>query len=296
MYTGVKVLEVSLDLINELYLSKSLPIVKLPPQQYWQNEFLVIKDITGGTASALCRIIKESAFLINTKQLDKGKVVGLKPRNKEQEFAMDALLDETIRVVALTGSAGVGKTLIALACAMHLKDTSKYDRIILTRPMSQVGIERTMGFLPGTVDEKFLPFLSNYFDNMEQLAGSNKKRNGIRQQFNHEETMDFYNIECIPLALIRGASWVNSIILADEVQSLPKHEMLTLGTRVGETSKLVLMGDLKQIDGYIKGPETGLYKFINSKQAKESELVASIHLLKSERGPVSTLFANIFEE
>lgn len=298
MYTGVAVVEVDSDLINSLYDEKQVHISYLPEGSYWQNQYIVLKaiTITGESQSAICRIKKDQVVLVNTKNLDKGKVSGLKPRNKEQEFAMDALLDDSVKVVCMTGTAGTGKTLLALAAAMHLVENGYYNRIILTRPMSQVGAEATLGFLPGDVDEKFLPFLSNYFDNMEQLVGGNRKRGKQDQKFDYEQTMRMYNIECIPLALIRGASWVNAIILADEIQILPKHEMLTLGTRVGETSKLILMGDLKQIDGNIRFEQTGLYKFVNSDLVKDSELVASIHLLKSERGPVPRLFASVFEE
>jgi PhoH-like ATPase len=294
MYTGVKVIDVSSDIISSIYLNKEISLDNLPINDYFENEYLVIKDNSGGSASAICRVNNGKCHVINTKILEQGKV-GLKPRNKEQEMTMDALLDEEIKVVALTGSAGTGKTIVSLAVAMHLVDKGLYERIILTRPMSQVGVERTMGFLPGDVDEKFLPFLSNYFDNMEFLVG-NKKKRGVDRTFNQDLIMQQYNIECIPLALIRGASWMNSIILADEVQSLTKAEMLTLGTRVANNSKLVLMGDLKQIDGHMRDTESGLWKFINSKQAKNSSLVASIHLIKSERGPIPALFANIFEE
>jgi phosphate starvation-inducible PhoH-like protein len=143
-----------------------------------------------------------------------------------------------------------------------------------------------------TLEEKFLPFLSNYFDNFEHLVPDRMRSGSDGYDF----ILKRYNIECKPIALIRGASWSNAFIVADEVQALSPFEMLTLGTRTSENSKLVLLGDLKQIDGYLKIKDSGLFKFVNNEQVKTSPIAASIHMLKSERGKVSTLFSSVFEE
>ena len=208
-------------------------------------------------------------------------------------MAMDALLDTSIGVVALTGRAGTGKTLLSLAVAIQLMEEKVYDRIIITRPMSQVG-KRDLGILPGDISEKFNPYLINYMCNIEQIIKFDKK--GHRTRFdNTNDIFERFNIHIVPLQLIRGASWINTFIIADETQVLDFHEMATLGTRVGEGSKIVILGDLNQRDEKITKEKTGLYKFINNQQAQESPLVASIELLKSERGKISELFASVFE-
>ena len=280
-YTGVKVLEVEQSVINSLYESKVFPmweeILDLP-----ENAYVVCKDIAGQSSSALAKVERGDLVLLDVNI----SCQNLYPRNKEQRMAMDALLDDDIKVVTLTGRAGTGKTLLTLAAAIDAMDREKYKRIILTRPMSWVG-KHGLGALPGDVDEKFRPYLQNYLCNLEFMLGGNP--NAVI------DLVHQYRIEFIPIQLIRGASWHDAFIIADEVQTLDYHEMVTLGTRVAEGSKLVIMGDLGQRDEKIEKEKTGIYKFVNSKGAQKSPFVASLELIKSERSPVSQLFADVFE-
>ncbi len=274
-FTGVRVAECTADRINKLYKDKEIVIGK----KDFPNSFIVFK--TEGQQSALTRVGPdgETAYLIS----DKLKAGNIKPRNKEQYMALDMLMDDEVPVIIMTGKAGTGKTLMALAAALTKVEEGKYDSIILTRPMSQVG-KYNLGALPGDVNEKFNPYLGNYETNLSQLAGKDL-----------EHIKSRYNVQTIPIQLMRGCSFTNSFIICDEVQVLPDHEMLTIGTRVGEGSKMVIMGDLDQRDEKIGVTSTGLYKMMNSKLAKESPLVGAIELLKIERGPVAELFTNIFE-
>jgi hypothetical protein len=178
-------------------------------------------------------------------------------------------------------------TLLAISAALQKMQDKKYDRIILTRVMSQVG-NHDLGALPGGVQEKFGPYLENYITNIQQLTGNN--RNTV------QDIMAMYKMEVIPLQLVRGASWVNSLVIFDETQNATKHEMLTLGTRIGEGSKLIVMGDLEQRDEHMLKPETGLYHLVNSEKIKSSELTAHIELIKSERSPLAQLVSEAFEE
>ena len=280
-YTGVKVLEVEQSVINSLYENKVFPmweeILDLP-----ENVYVVCKDIAGQSSSALAKVERGDLVLLDVNI----SCQNLYPRNKEQRMAMDALLDHEIKVVTLTGRAGTGKTLLTLAAAIEAMDREKYKRIILTRPMSWVG-KHGLGALPGDVDEKFRPYLQNYLCNLEFMLGGNP--NAVI------DLVHQYRIEFIPIQLIRGASWHDAFIIADEVQTLDYHEMVTLGTRVAEGSKLVIMGDLGQRDEKIEKEKTGIYKFVNSKGAQKSPFVASLELIKSERSPVSQLFADVFE-
>ena len=280
MYTGVQVIETEQSIIDQLYETKVIP--SWGSKDYPENVYLVCKDKTGTNASALAKIEKGDLCLLDPDI----SCQNLRPRNKEQRMAMDALLDDEIKVVVLTGRAGTGKTLLTLAAAIDRVEAGEYKRIILTRPMSWVG-KHGLGALPGDVDEKFRPYLQNYLCNLEFMLGGNP-----------EAIVDLvhqYRIEFLPIQLIRGASWHDAFIIADEVQTLDYHEMVTLGTRVAEGSKLVIMGDLGQRDEKIEIEKTGIYKFINSEGAKLSPLVASLELIKSERSPVSQLFADVFE-
>ena len=285
MFTGVRVNQVSKEIIDFLYKNKEIEIWD-NRYNWYQNLYVVLKDETGTSSSALARVKKNKIVL-----LDKDiKAGSLCPRNKEQRMAIDALMDDSVKVVVLTGRAGTGKTIMTLAAAINKIESRSYNKIILTKPMSQV-TKYDIGALPGDVNDKFKPYLDNYFGNLEFMFGDT----GIDGKQKAQSILEQYRVEFVPLQLIRGCSWHNAFILADECQTLDHHEMVTLGTRVGEGSKIVIMGDLAQRDEKISKESTGIYKFINDEKAKNSEFVASIELLKSERGEVSALFGDIFE-
>lgn len=275
-YTGVEVVHVPRETIDILYKFKFID----SEDQAYPNKFVVLKS-EDGSGSALARVAG-SGFRMNLIR-DNLSASTIKPRNKEQAMAFDMLLDDSVTVCVLTGKAGSGKTILALAAALEKLEDGKYKRIILTRPMSQVG-EFNLGILPGNVDEKFIPYLGNFQGNLQQLGKDIKI------------LMERYDVECIPLQLIRGCSFIDTYIICDEAQVMNEKDMLTLGTRVGDNSKLIIMGDLDQIDGKIKKEETGLYKLMNSETSKESPLVAAIELLKIERSATAKLFTEIFNK
>jgi PhoH-like ATPase len=284
-YTGVKVLELSRTFVDQIYANGR---IEIPDKRFvlYPNQFVYLKsNDTSDRAGAITCVSKNCQDLVLIKEKD-SKAFGIRPKNKEQTMALAGLLDDTIKLCILTGRAGTGKTLMTIAAALQKIEDKIYDRIIITRPMSQVG-KYELGALPGDADEKFGPYLENYISNIQQLIGNNKHT--------ARDLIEMYKMEAMPLQLIRGASWVNTFIIADEVQVLDKHEMLTLGTRVGEGSKLVVMGDLGQRDEDIAREDTGMYHIINSKKMKESPLTSHIQLIKSERSAISELFADTFE-
>lgn len=283
-YTGVKVFELSSTVINEIYAAGKIDVPD-KDETWYPNQFIYLKANDAPSTGAITIVTsdRKSLKLIDSKNLQAFKV---KPKNKEQVMALHGLMDDDIKLCTLTGRAGTGKTLLTIAAALQKIQEKKYDRIIITRPMSQVG-NYDLGALPGNVDEKFGPYLENYVSNIQQLSGDKRSA---------QDVIKMFKMEAMPLQLIRGASWVNSFVIADEVQVLNKHEMLTLGTRIGEGSKLIVMGDLNQRDEDIARIDTGLHHIINSKRMKESPLTSHIELLKSERSPLSELFADSFEE
>lgn len=291
-YTGVKVLYTSKENIDLVYKNGYIDLsifdgrLRLNKNQ---NMFIVLKDEVpkeqGGVASVLCWVKGERAEKIKTD--NNTSISSIRPRNKEQIFAFEALLDDNIPVVSLLGRAGVGKTILTLCAALQKVEEGVYDKIVLVRNMSQVG-KNHIGFLPGLLEDKVMPFNQGYLCNIEQLVGGSKNK--------VDDLIKQMKIEFMPLQLIRGASWINSFVVLDEAQNSTAHEILSFGTRAGENSKVVLLGDLQQRDINISKEGTGLFQFVNSSLSKQSELVAHIELIKSERGPVSTLFANVFSD
>jgi len=282
LYTGVDVFQAGSSIINKLYKERRIAAASCV-EGWYQNMFVVVKDVTGGNQSALTVVEGDYLVLLDTNI----SASGIKPRNKEQTMALDALMNEDIRVVALTGIAGGGKTLLSLAAALQMYEDGKYKKIIITKDMFQVG-RGHVGFLKGDLDDKFIPHNQGTLCNIEFLVGGDKEK--------VQNMIDQYKIEFFPLALIRGSSFSDSIVICEEAQNMNHHEMLTLGTRLSEGSKLILTGDLNQIDvSGLNYDSTGLSKFINDERTKNSEIVSSINLIKSERGAVATLFAEVFE-
>jgi phosphate starvation-inducible protein PhoH len=177
-------------------------------------------------------------------------------------------------------------TMLALAMALKKVQDGTYQKVILTRPMSEVG-KYKLGALPGDVSEKFSPYLLNYLTNLEQFAGNRHFVQDLLAQS---------KFEIVPLQLVRGASFNQCLVIADEMQVCNHMEILTIGSRIGEGSKIVLMGDLNQRDENIAKDKTGIYKMMNNQKVKESPLVAGIELQRCERSPTARLFAEVFEE
>ena len=168
------------------------------------------------------------------------KIWGLKPRNKEQMFGLNILMDPNIPIITMTGKAGCGKTLLAIATGLEqiMEENKRYKKLVVSRPVQPVG--KDIGFLPGTLEEKMSPWLMPIQDNLEFLLGDNK------------ETIELLyengTIEVEALTYIRGRSISNAFIIIDEAQNLSIHELKTIITRVGENTKIILTGDIEQID------------------------------------------------
>jgi PhoH-like ATPase len=212
--------------------------------------------------------------------------MGVRPRNREQTFALDLLLDDSVRMVTLVGAAGTGKTLLALAaglkrCVQH----GAFTRLLVSRPIIPLG--RDLGFLPGDIDEKLGPWMKPIFDNLEFLLLSGGKRRGLPEL---DEMMTSGIIEVEPLTYIRGRSLPQQYVIVDEAQNLTPHEVKTIVTRCGEGTKIVLTGDPYQIDNpYVDSATNGLTYAANRMHAEP--LVGHIVLTKGERSALANLAA-----
>ena len=207
-------------------------------------------------------------------------------RNKEQAFAIDLLMDPSVKVVSLVGRAGSGKTLCAIAAGLQqtigLRGGNYYDRMIVSRPVQPLG--KDIGFLPGTMEEKMLPWLMPIQDNLQFLVGGDKK------------TLQLYidkgKIEIEALTYIRGRSISNAFIIIDEAQNLTAHEIKTIMTRVGEETKIVLTGDVEQIDNvYVNETSNGLAHAVE--KFKAYPIAGHVTFKKGERSEVATLASKV---
>ncbi len=279
IYTGCATILVDDQLIDQFYAKEE---VYLEEHKLHANQYVMLVSSANEKKTALARFMGASMPL---KQLmhNKKTVWGIKPRNKEQHFLIDALMDPSIEVITAIGKAGSGKTICAIAAGLEQtidEVQQKYSRIIVSRPVQPLG--KDIGFLPGTMEEKMSPWLMPIQDNLQTLMGNDKV------------TLDIYmqkgTIEIEALTYIRGRSIANAFIIIDEAQNLTTHELKTIITRVGEGTKIVLTGDVEQIDNvYIDATTNGLTHAVE--KFKDFELASHITLHKGERSRVATFAA-----
>ena len=297
-YTGVSVITVENHIIDSFYANKGINIEELPGHDFFENQVVVLKgDYEGSSKSALSR--KKDKFLVPLEKIE--NVFGLKPRNKEQQFSFDLLFDPNVNFVTLCGRAGTGKTLLAIASGLEQLKTvgtiPRYNKLIISRPVQPVG--KDIGFLPGTLEEKMEPWISPIRDNLEFLIGSketnntqSKKKGSIMDEPYLELLQEHGLIEVEAITFIRGRSIPNAFIIIDEAQNLTMHELKTIITRAGEGTKIVLTGDIEQIDNvYVDSYTNGLTYAIE--KFKEYDIAGHITLIKGERSPLATLASKI---
>jgi PhoH-like ATPase len=245
------------------------------------NQFIMLISNSNEKKTALARFMNYNTPLQKIVK-SSASIWGTNPRNKEQQFAFDLLLDPEVPVVSLVGKAGSGKTLLALAAGLEQtfgKD-ALYRKIVVTKPVEPVG--KDIGFLPGSMEEKMMPWLAPIQDNLQFLMGDDKTT--------LEMYMEKGQIEVEAMTFIRGRSISNAFIVIDEVQNMTQHEIKTVLTRVGEGTKIILTGDVEQIDNvYIDATNNGLSYVVE--RLKEEQITGHVTLLKGERSKVATIAA-----
>ncbi len=277
-------LSVSVEHLDALRRDGRLPV---PNPALRPNEYVLLRPPNGEHGTMLARVDVNGKELVTLRELD-GGLWGIRPRNKEQYYAIDALLDDRISLVALMGKAGTGKTLLAVAAAMHLAFKRKlYRGVLVCRPVIPVG--RDLGYLPGDIGQKLEPWMKPVVDTVDFLLDAGGAMKG------HADAASLMRaglIEIQPLAYIRGRNIAKRFVVIDEAQNLTPLEVKTVITRVGQAAKVVLTGDPWQIDNpYVDRNSNGFTYLIN--RFRSEPLAAHVELRKGERSPLAELAANL---
>ncbi len=306
LYTGTREFYVPPGFLNQLFDAQSLETETLlthlnnpKPEQdeeqkdvsgvkLYPNQFIQLIDSTNPQHTSVARVEPCGTKLKPLGKHTSDHVWGIRARNKEQRYAFSLLLDERIKLVTLVGKAGTGKTLLAIAAGMQQAvEDEMYQKLLVSRPIFPMG--RDLGFLPGTMEEKLLPWMQPIFDNVELLL--NISQDGKRQS-SSKQLMEMGMLAIEPLTYIRGRSIPQQFMIVDEAQNLTPHEVKTIISRVGEGTKIVLTGDPYQIDHpYIDASDNGLVHAVRSFQ--NEGIAGHITLEKGERSELAELAANL---
>jgi PhoH-like ATPase len=284
LYTGSRVLDnAECDIINRFYSDPwEVPLNEVSLQETpVPNQYFIVRN---GSLSALARFDMDREVL---QRVHKGRAYGIEPRNAEQTFSLDALTRSDLQLVTLTGKAGTGKTLLALAAA--LEQRKSYRQIYLARPVVPLG-NRDLGYLPGDVKSKLDPYMQPLWDNLAVIRHS--LPNSSPDQKRLEEMLETEKLFIAPLAYIRGRSLDRIFFIVDEAQNLTPHEVKTIITRAGEGTKIVFTGDIYQIDTpYLDTQSNGLTYLVD--KMKNQEISGHVNLIKGERSKLAELASNL---
>ncbi|MDD5773825.1 MAG: PhoH family protein [bacterium] len=282
LYSGWKEILVSKEKLDNFYLNKELVLKNTDLNN---NQFVLLKSEINPDKTALTKYLKKLNKIVPLFH-QKTNTWGIKPLNMQQHFAMELLLCEDIKLVTLVGTAGTGKTLLAMAAGLHKTfNENRYNKILISRPIVPLG--KDIGFLPGDKDAKLSHWMQPIFDNLEYLMFCNKNTEETYQSISKSE-----RIELEAVTYIRGRTLPNQYFIVDEAQNLTPHEVKTIISRAGENTKVILTGDPYQIDNpYLDSNSNGLTYV--AERFKGEEIFGHITLEKSERSYLSSLAVNL---
>jgi len=285
LYSGMTTLEVTPEEIDDFYKSS----VFAPGNGHlFCNQFVHFKSLNGTNQTALGRFDAEKQQILALTPIKK-EIWGIQPKNLGQRLAFDILLDDRIALVTMTGRAGTGKTLLALAAGLHkVLDQHRYRRLLVTRPVIPMG--KDVGFLPGDKDEKLRPWMQPIYDNLEYLMSGMYKEQTAADMLRHIQDKGIFEVEA--LTYIRGRSIPQQFIIVDEAQNLTPHEVKTIVSRAGEGTKIVLTGDPNQIDHpYLDFRSNGLCYAVE--KFKGNPIAGHVTLTKGQRSELAERAAQL---
>jgi PhoH-like ATPase len=284
LYTGMVEMSSAADRLSKFRADGELELNG--GKKYFPNEYCTLIDETNPKKTALTKVDETGTKLIPIIDSREG-VWGIKPRNREQNFALDALLDDRVKLVTLMGKAGTGKTLLAMAAGLKRTVLDReFRRLVVARPTISMGKE--LGFLPGSLEEKLAPWMQPIHDALEMLSDLNMGHDHRRSG----DLMRSGTIVVEALSYIRGRSIANQFMIIDEAQNLTPLEVKTIITRVGHGTKIVFTGDPYQIDNpYVDSSSNGFNYIIS--RFRDQAIAAHIELQKGERSELAELAANI---
>jgi PhoH-like ATPase len=294
LYTGWREVGASAEAINRLFQEKQLKLDVTEP--LIANEFVLLRDEIDKSHTALGRYRADLHAVVPVRPR-RSPVFGILPRNLQQTMALELLLDDNVKLVSLIGSAGTGKTLLAVAAGMSkVLNEQIYQKLLVARPIMPLG--RDIGYLPGDKDEKLAAWMQPIFDNMSYLLSNRLSSEGHAQHANLasveqriKQLVEAGSVVMEPLTYIRGRSIPHQFMIVDESQNLTPHEVKTIASRVGEGTKLVLTGDASQIDNpYLDSSSNGLSYLVERMKGKG--IVGHVTLAKSERSELASLITD----
>ncbi len=307
LYGGYATLSCPGATIDELYQERQLSLeqleglifrtlegVELKAHDLVANQFVILQDDADEGHTGLGRVLSDTGHLIPVTGPRK-PIYGILARNVQQTMAMDLLLDDEVRLVSLIGAAGTGKTLLAIAAGMHkVLREERFDKLLVARPIMPLG--RDIGFLPGDKDEKLALWMQPVFDNVSYLlstrGGSGNEADSRTAEQRMDQLVSGGKLVMEPLTYIRGRSIPHQFIIVDEAQNLSPHEVKTIVSRVGEGTKIVLAGDIGQIDNpYLDAASNGLSHMIE--RMKGQRIAGHVTLSRTERSELASLAADI---
>jgi len=292
LYSGYREIKVEGQVIDRLYSEKRIGIqdpvlAKLNPPLF-PNEFVLFKSMSDQNQTGLCRYVANLQAVLPLVRAKKA-CFGVLPRNVQQIMALDLLLDDDVQMVTLMGTAGTGKTLLALAAGMtKCFNEQRYERLLVARPIMPLG--KDLGYLPGSKDEKLSAWMQPIFDNLEFLLTDRRVHSAesANVEAKLKSLIDSGKVVLEALTYIRGRSIPHQFMIVDEAQNLTPHEIKTIASRVGEGTKIVLTGDAEQIDNpYLDANSNGLSFTIE--KLKTSDLVGHVTLARPERSSLASL-------
>jgi PhoH-like ATPase len=297
LYSGTATVQVESRCVDEFYSNKRLPMNdklfehdKDAPRPLFANQYVILKDYANPTHTAMGRYSKELEAIVPLVKPPEG-LWGVFPKNAEQAFAVDALLNDEIKLVSLLGKAGTGKTLFAIAAGLvKTVDEGVFHRLLVSRPVFPMG--KDIGFLPGSVEEKLNPWMQPIYDNVDFLFGATSRNPRRGAGKGAQDLMNQGMLQIEPLTYIRGRTIPHQYLIVDEAQNLTPHEIKTIITRAGDETKIVLTGDSFQIDNpYVDSANNGLVYLVD--RFKDQSISAHVTFSKGERSKLSELASNL---